>query len=367
MTGGGHYAPAKAIANTIKGIRGTDIEIVLHDGLKGAKPYLRSIIEDGYKYSVNKALWSFEMLYAINKVKPVSQMTVNFVTELIKPGIRDVILKERPHKIVVFHFLLIKPVAEILREYSLKLPVVVVVTDPFTAPVGWFLDNNQKFIVFSDILKEKCLRMGIDSSNIQVFPFVLDPKFSTSSDNLMKLEVRKKLGFREDSRIILMIGGGDGMPRGKRIFRNIISSGIDAEIAVVCGRDKNLYDQLNGMKEKYNLNNTRIYGFIDFVHSLIQISDVVITKAGPSTCMEILLAGKVPVITSFIWEQEKGNKEFICKNGMGVFKKDPGQIPGIVNKLLKDDNFYRSLTNNIRNNRIKNGVGQVSDYLMNFN
>ena len=37
------------------------------------------------------------------------------------------------------------------------------------------------------------------------------------------------------------MGGGDGMPHGKRILKNIITKNIDAEIAFVCGRNKKMY------------------------------------------------------------------------------------------------------------------------------
>ncbi|HBE42839.1 MAG TPA: hypothetical protein DDW27_16875 [Bacteroidales bacterium] len=366
-TGGGHYAPAKAIAETISNIKSTEIEIILHDGLSDTRPYLRKIIQDGYKNSVNRALWSFEMLYAIGKIKSVTKISTGIAAHFIKPAISKVILKEKPDKIIIFHYLMIRPVNEILRENNLNTPSVVVVTDPFTAPSGWFLMEDQKYIVFSDMLKSKCMKAGIDSKNIQVFPFVLDNKFSILLNNTSKLRVRKELGFREDSKIILIMGGGDGMPGGEKIFRTLTSACIDAEIAVVCGRDGFLYKQLSELKEKNKLDNTRIFGFIDFTYSLIQISDVVITKAGASVCMEILLAEKVPIINNYIWEQEKGNMEFVCKSGMGIYKKNPRQLPDLVNNLLRNKEYYNLLVSNIRKNMIRNGVEQVSQYIMNYN
>lgn len=366
-TGGGHYAPAKAIAETIRNIRSTETEIILHDGLSDTRTYIRKIIQDGYKNSVNRALWSFEMLYAIGKIKPVTKISSEIAAHFIKPAISKVILKEKPDKIIIYHFLMIRPVNEILRENNIKTPVVVVVTDPFTAPSGWFLIKDQKYVVFSDILKKKCIKMGINSENIQVFPFVLDNKFSILLNNSSRLRVRKELGFREDSKIILIMGGGDGMPGGEKIFRTLTTAGIDAEIAVVCGRDRFLFKQLSELKEKSKLDNTRIFGFIDFTYSLIQISDIVITKAGASVCMEILLAEKVPVINNYIWEQEKGNMEFVCKNGMGIYKKNPRQLPDLVNKLLSNKEYYNLLINNIRKKTIRNGVEQVSQYIMNYN
>lgn len=366
-TGGGHLAPAKAIAETIKEKEPADIEIMLHDGLEQAKPFVRMIIEDGYKYSVNNALWAFELLYAIHKLKPFSEMTTDVVTHFIKPGIKNKILQQMPDKVIVFHFWLIKPVNEILEEFNLKIPVMIVVTDPFTAPPLWFLEENQRYIVFSEALKKKCVNMGMKSENIQVFPFVLDKKFSKRISKAEQLSIRKRLGFRKDSRIILIMGGGDGMPRGKKILRNMISACMNTEIAVVCGRNQKLLEDLNNLKLKYDLDNVKIFGYIDFVYSLIQIAEIVITKGGPSTCMEILMSGKVPVMNNYIWEQEKGNVEYVCNGGLGVFERNPGKIPGVVNRLLTDDEYYLCLSRNIKNASIRNGVTQVSDYIMNFN
>jgi processive 1,2-diacylglycerol beta-glucosyltransferase/1,2-diacylglycerol 3-beta-galactosyltransferase len=34
------------------------------------------------------------------------------------------------------------------------------------------------------------------------------------------------------------------------------------------------------------------------------------SKCGASTFMEILLSKKIPIITDYIWEQEKGNVDY---------------------------------------------------------
>jgi len=110
----------------------------------------------------------------------------------------------------------------------------------------------------------------------------------------------------------------------------------------------------------------KVYGFVDFVHSLISISDIVITKCGASTSMEILMMGKVPVINKYIWEQEKGNMEYVCEKKMGILEKNTSYIPDVLQRLLNDIEYYNSLCRNIRNASIKNGVGPVSDYILNF-
>jgi processive 1,2-diacylglycerol beta-glucosyltransferase/1,2-diacylglycerol 3-beta-galactosyltransferase len=365
-TGGGHLAPAKAVADKIKTKRKANIKIELVDGLSESNTIVKKIIEDGYKTAINKAAWTFEFLYLLNKIKIVSKFTAWLVSFFVKSGLEQQILETNPGKIVIFHFFLIKPVFEIIKKHNLDIRVITVVTDPFTAHPIWFLQKGQNYIVFSELLRDWCIDRGIEPHNLEVFPFVLDSKFSQKFSELKKSRIRRKLGFKPDSKIILIIGGGEGMPKGKKILKKIISRSMDAEIAIVCGKNKKLHTKSLKLKEKYGINNLKVYGFVDFVHALIGISDIVITKCGASTSMEILMMGKVPVINNYIWEQEKGNMEFVCKKNMGILERNTSFLPDVLQRLLTDIEYYNSLRNNIRNASIKNGVGQVSDYIINF-
>lgn len=365
-TGGGHLAPAKAVAEKIKSKKKGDAEILLFDGLSESNTIIKKVIEDGYKNAVNKAVWTFELLYALHKIRAVSKLTTFIISYFVKPGIENYILQTQPEKIVVFHFFLIKPVFEIIEKNNLNIPVITVVTDPFTAHPIWFLQKNQNFIVFSEMLREKCINYGIDKNRLRVFPFVLDRKFSQKTSDSKKLIIRRKFGFKPDSKVILIMGGGDGMPHGKKILKRIITRNMDAEIVIVCGRNKKLFNYVSQFKDKHSIANLKIYGFVDFVHSLINISDVVITKCGASTFMEILLMGKIQVINNYIWEQEKGNMEFVCKREMGILEKNTKRIPDILHKLLTDIEYSNSIRNNIKSASISNGVRQVSEYILKF-
>jgi 1,2-diacylglycerol 3-beta-galactosyltransferase len=365
-TGGGHLAPAKAVADKMMSKSNSDVEILLVDGLSESITPIKKIIEGGYKTAVNKAAWTFEFLYALHKISIISKTTAAIISYFAKPAVERSILATLPDKIVLFHFFLIKPVFEIIKKYELDIPVITVVTDPFTAHPMWFLHKGQDYVVFSELLKDKCIEKGIDKKSLHVFPFVLDSKFSAKVSEAKRLKIRKELGFKADSKIILIIGGGEGMPRGKKILKKIIKKNVDAEIAIVCGKNEKLYSRAIKLKLRYGSDNLKVFGFVDFVHSLICISDVVITKCGASTAMEILIMGKVPVINNYIWEQEKGNMEFVCKGNMGILEKNTKTLPDVLNKLLTDNEFYNSLRSNIKNASIKNGVGQVSDYILNF-
>jgi len=364
-TGGGHLAPAKAVAEQIQSKKKSDIEIILADGLDKSNIFLRIIIENGYRTAVNNAAWTYELLYAVNKLKNIAKLTASLVSFLLKNKLEEYILQVKPEKIILFHFFLIKPVYQILRANNLSIPVVIVVTDPFTAHPIWFINKDLKFIVFSNLLKEKCIKMGIGSEKIKVFPFVISQKFSDMLTRQNTMKLKNELGFREDSKVILILGGGEGLPKGIKILKKILIKGLDAEIAVVCGRNLKMFTYLQKLVTKFNIRNIKVYGYVDFVHSLISISDVVVTKCGASTFMEVLLAGKVQVISDYIWEQEKGNMEFVCNAEMGILEKKVNRIPDILNRLLNDREYYDYITSNIRKASLINGAGLVSEYILN--
>jgi UDP-N-acetylglucosamine:LPS N-acetylglucosamine transferase len=361
-TGGGHLAPAKSIASQLKE-ENPNIEPVLIDGFERSFFLLRLIIEGGYRKLQNKTKWFYEFLYAINKIRPMAHILASIVSFYVKPYMRYIIKKENPSKIIIFHFFLVKPVYSVLSEMKRDIKVITVVTDPFTAHPLWFLNKKQNFIVFSTQLKNHCITMGIKESSLHVFPFILDKKFSVPVSDQEKNFLKDKYSVPSGSNIILILGGGDGIPKGKKITELLLKNLENSTLILVAGKNKNLMRKAETIKEDGGYNNLRIFGYVDFIYELINISDIVVTKCGASTFMEILISKKIPVITDYIWEQEKGNKDYIVQNGMGIFVKNLNDLPAAVKLVLSNRSFYLK---NIINAHLKNGTEEVSRYISNF-
>ena len=362
-TGGGHLAPARSVAKYLTATYGNSIEPVLVDGLEHAKPFARFVIEDGYRILQARAKWYFELIYALNKFPPVGLWNVALADFFIRSHLRKKIIEERPSKIVVFHFLLIKPVYSIIEELGLNIPVVTVVTDPFTAHPMWFKRKQKKFIVFSARLKEHCIKkLKIPKEKLEVFPFIIDEKFSLPLPQEERRATKEKFSFSPEKKLLLIMGGGDGIPHGKFILEHLLPISLNAEIAIVCGKNKQLYDEAIQFQQRFP--SLKVFAFIDFVYELLNISDIVITKCGASTIMEILMLKKVPVINDFIWEQELGNMEFVRDNRLGIFERNIGKLPGITKQLIEDEEYYRRLQQNIERMNLKNGTKEVAEFLV---
>ena len=361
-TGGGHFAPASSIAHYLSASYGSTIEPVLVDGLVNANALVRSILEDGYRLLQARSKLFYEFLYAVNKYPLIRHCNAAMTGFFMKPYLKKRIEEERPAKIVIFHFFLIAPVLDILKELHYDIPVITIVTDPFTAHPLWFQRDQKRYIVFSERLKEDCVRKRkIPASKLHVFPFILDKQFSTvlSAADITKL--KQKFGFAPDRKIVLIIGGGDGIPHGTSILQHLLNASLNVEIAIVCGKNKELYA---GALELQRQNpSLKVFAFVDFVYELLHTSDIVVTKCGASTIMEILIMKKIPIINDYLWEQELGNMEFIRDNELGIFEHDTAKLPSLIQDLVSGDEKYQQYVKNIAKMNVQSGTEEVGEFL----
>src|SRR5271157_1290953 len=203
-TGGGHFAPAKSVCEYVQERYSEQVEPVLVDGLSRVRPAVRYLMEDGYRFLQSDAQWFYKLLYFMNKLSFIAGLNRSLVAHFVRPFLEELILREKPEKIIIFHFFLIKPVQDIIRDHRLSVRVVTIVTDPFTAHPLWFVEKNTDFIVFSDDLKRFCVSRGISADRISVFPFVLDRRFSQPLSSGEAREIRERLGFGLEKKIVLI-------------------------------------------------------------------------------------------------------------------------------------------------------------------
>ena len=366
-TGGGHLAPARSIANCIDKLSAHSIEPELIDGFEKANKTIQFVVEDGYRKLQSGGKWFYIFLYALYHLPIITFINDMVLSSSITPNLEKKMLEEKPEKIIIFHFFLIRPVYRIIKKHKLQLPVYTVVTDPFTAHPIWFINKKQHFILFSERLKKHALKIKLPEINLHVFPFILDEKYSSPipTENIPAL--KKKYGFDPAKKMVLIFGGGDGIPNGKRILELLLNSHIDLNIGIVGGKDEDLYNDSEKLKKLFKAPNTQVFGYVDFIYDLLNISDFVITKAGASATMEILHLKKVPIIIDYIWGQEKGNMEYIRDNNMGIFERDITKIPAIIKDLSINEEKHRYFIRNIEKENLTIGTEEVTKFILSDN
>lgn len=254
-----------------------------------------------------------------------------------KSYIRKLIATQKPTKIVVFHFFLIRPVRQALKELWLSIPVVNIVTDPFTGTRTWFTEKDIRHVVYSERMKKYAMNLWVPEKNIQVFPPIIHERFTTPFPAEKKSEIKKSFNIPLNKKVILLLWSWDGLPKWAQILKQLSKLHIDAQVLIVCWRDKRLFIQAQKIKSANQDFALQAFEFIDFVQDLLNISDIVITKWGPATIFEILLCGKIPLIHTYMREQEKGNVEYVVENKVGKYEKNIKKLTHIVKDMLDGD------------------------------
>lgn len=354
--GGGHKAPAQALAATLEKIVSKKVEITWIDyGALAGKLYKR-MFEGGYAGLIHRFSWLYALLYEITRLRPMMWLSNAVASMLVAKKITRSLQREQPKLIVATHFL-IGPLMQALRQQKLAIPVVMVVTDPYSAPPVWFFYKKVQYIVASEAVRQTALAAGVPAANIHVMPQIVNTK---------DWEVEKKdttLSAGEKS--ILIVGGANGFPKAEKVVEALLCSSVAAPLVVVCGTNKALQEKIQHLAAK-SAKKITIYGYVDFLPALIEQSGVVVSKAGAGVVHEVLHHNKPLILAHFIWGQEKGNKDFVVDNGLGFYEPKAKNIPGLVQECLENAVLQKRLSVARKQHVLQNGVTEAATYLASF-
>lgn len=361
-TGNGHRAVATVLKNEMEELYpGIHIEMINATGK--ATPVSQFIAEKGYKISCNY-IGAFPLVYDLQELSFVRKIIIQMVNFSVAKYMKHYIYKNKITDIVCFHFLLAPALKRIVRDAPWKININSYISDPFNGPYLWFYDRSQKYMVPTDEMK----RMGTDEchirpENIKVVPFLMQKKFRRPSTPEEISMLKKRFGFAENKRIVLLVGGGEGLPKAVEIVKNCIKNKANFSVAVVCGRDRVQKKRLELLARQNPETDLHIYGFVNFIEELERISDLVVTKAGPSSLYELMSLRKPVIISKYIHNQELGNMRFVVRNGIGFFIRKPKNVFRKIEYLMNNDEALKRIDENYQKLSIETDATEIAEII----
>ena len=337
-TGAGHISTARVMKECILKNE-PNAEVVMVNGFDKKNFWGQVILEQGYYVSTNLFHGLYPLAYDLARFRFFQSFMLRFFMPHTVRYLRKIIKKEKPTDIVSFHFALSPCIKQALKSSDSKINLSVMVTDPFTVPNVWFYEKSLQYFVYSEQAKEIGMNLKVPEKNIHIVPFALNPKYQIPFDKDDITSLKKKHGFDLNKKVLLIVGGGDGIPGAIEIINKCILRKAKFSVAVICGHDLVKKTYLEGLKVLYPKFDLHVYGFINYLDELVKLSDCVVMKAGPATLVEVLSCKKPVIICRYIHNQEKGNMQFAVNNKVGFFIQSPGKIYDKVEELLADEHF----------------------------
>mgnify|MGYP005856897843 CR=1 FL=1 len=154
---------------------------------------------------------------------------------------------------------------------------------------------------------------------------------------------------------ILLLGGGEGMGIMDEIALAINARALDAQLAIICGRNEALRQEMQAVSWNQQ---TYIYGFVNNIEIMMRAADVLITKAGPGTIAEAAISGLPMILSGAIPFQESPNVDYVVNHHAGVYEPTPAGIAG--------NGTLRQLAQNVRKIAYPNATFDIADEIAAF-
>jgi UDP-N-acetylglucosamine:LPS N-acetylglucosamine transferase len=366
-TGGGHVAPAKALAKAFERLYPSESSSHLVHGFSEKMRICRFFFEDGYQLTSNFFEPAYVLFYRLSERPSMIRFGNYFLQVHGMNHLARYIRNNGITKVVCLHEALILNARRAIDSVDPSIPLITILTDPFTAHGIWFYQKNMELVVFSEKLrKEATAKYGFDPNRVHAFPFILNDVYERRYTEGELRSARSRLGIPDGNKVILVAGGGEGLKGSDRLVANFARRGSDATLIVVCGRNAILKRLIERIVERSGARNVMVFGFVSFMPDLLNIADCVITKGGASTVMEVLAVGKPVIFSTFIRGQELGNVLYAVHGGAGWLIKQPAKILDKAFEIIADQGIRAEVSGNIERMGIRNGLGDVVDFIWRF-
>lgn len=263
--------------------------------------------------------------------------------------------KEKPDLIVVTFAGWVYAASKLAKKYNPALKVVSLTTDSISIHRTWTLGDIDELIVPDKDSAETVIESGIDPKIVHAIGYPVNPAlFDKKFDKQSFLE---KLGFDASKKSVLLIPTLLNKEKTLDLIQQILDQD-KYNLAVICGRDKELYRKLRYHEKDQNFH---LVGWTEDMPKYMLASDVIITKAGGSTVQECIAAKKPMILNQIVPGQEQGNALYVEKNHLGVVALSNDEIIKSIDRIIQNTKKYDSNLGKVAN---PSAAKQISDFLM---
>jgi len=354
----GHHSATLAIENALR-IQEPSIDILNINAFHYTNPISERIVNRFYMGVIKKTPGIWDYLYDNPSIVKNTRRIKQYVHKLNSPKLKILFDRFRPQVIVCSQAFPCGMAADFKKTYNLNIPLIGVLTDH--APHSfWIYDNVDYYITPSQDTKNGFIRKGVPAQRIKTLGIPIDPKFAKHHN---KEEIAKKMGLDLKIPIVLLMGGGQGIGPIKKIIKYLDRTGANFQIVVIAGTNKKLLNKLKNNHKNYKKKIT-IFAYVDNIDELMEVSKLVISKAGGMTTSEALAKDLPLVIIKPIPGQEELNTEFLLRCGAAIKIIKTKEIISVIERLLNDAEKLKKMSLNAKRLGKPNASFDIADLIL---
>jgi len=341
-TGGGHRSAAEAIIEALQIEYAGQLTCEMVDFFERYSPPPLNLAGPVYPtMSRMDHLWkfSFEISDDPDRMRVIYAMFWPYIRLSMYK-----LLNDHPCDMFVsVHPLINIPLLRAMKRKGVHKPYLIVVTDLVSTHSAWYTNDADYVIIPTRQAVRKAIQANMQPEKIKIIGLPVADRFCAPPGD--KLTMRKKLGWHPEKITVLLVGGGEGMGPLEEITRQINNSKLDISLVVITGRNKKLKEKLEQLQWHIPVH---VYGFVTDMPNFMRAADILLTKAGPGTISEALIAELPIILYHRIAGQEEGNVNYIIDEGAGVWAPETGDIIDTIRLWLNEPHLRERAVQNAR-------------------
>jgi len=310
--GSGHNIAAGVLESCFQAAPEVDAVQKL-DVLESTNEVYRTLYDDGYFALVEAVPWLVGCGYDANDPPFKLAHWTSLWDRINTTATARAIKAFRPDIVVCTHFLPTRLVSLMLTRGVLEARLAVVTTD-YDFQGLWLSSPFNQFFVARDETKAHMAAIGVPADRITVSGIPVRPGLA---DGVDREAVLTGYGLRPDRPTLLISAGAAGGAYTQTIVQQTLRMGNDFQAVVVCGRNDQLKNQIEGLIA-FNRDRYRVLGYTNDMPDLIRTATLFVGKPGGLSSSECMAAGLPMVLIHPIPGQEVRNSDFLLEEGAAV-------------------------------------------------
>jgi 1,2-diacylglycerol 3-beta-galactosyltransferase len=357
-TGGGHRAAARAIQAALEQKAPGRFQANLVDMWKDYTPPPFNNMPTTYTQWVNNSPFTYGMQFWFNDHVFRLGMASQALCKLLLPHMTRFFQQHPADLYVCVHSVFVRPAIYARQRLGIKTPFVTVITDYALPTIFWYDPNVDHCCVPTEPAYRRGRALRVPANKMSITGAPIHPKFTQI--RLSKQEARHSLGWQQEEKIVLLVGGGDGMGAVLETAQAIDQHALPCQLVIIAGRNAALKERLEKAPWKKP---PQVLGFVENMPVLMRASDMLVTKAGPATITEAAAMGLPMIISGAIPYQETVNADYVVSHGAGLYAPGPALVADQLARILAE-NQLPALAEAANRLAQPNAVWEIAEELM---
>jgi processive 1,2-diacylglycerol beta-glucosyltransferase len=321
-TGAGHDARAQAFAEWCFELYRHEVDVRIEQMLEKSSGFFSAGV-NFYNWIQKKSPWVHKAFYLfVELLSLLNRRSVSFGRAYY-----EAVLKEyQPHLVFSVHDCLNRGYFQLARKILGPAKVRCATycgefSGGFGYSANWVEPSADLYISRTATARDYAVKLGMPLERTRVRGHMMKPRqhLEVLQAEARRAFLEENLELRPDFFTVFLATGGNGANNHLDLLEQLLPYANRLQAVVICGKNREVYNQLVHWRTEHPSFNCFVDGFSDEVHLLMQVSDVIVTRGGTTTCAKALHFGCMIIFNAIggIMPQEELTVKFF-QHGAGV-------------------------------------------------